>query len=98
LNAAAEGLQKFRRLRVKVRNVCFDHQTVALMREVLEDVWAGMSAHQQAGTPRSILAERILLAAADGERDPFHLRSHALALYPTVNDVGEQVRLMPPKS
>jgi len=81
---------------VKVRNVCFDHQTV--LREVLDEAWAGLSARQQAVPPRSILAERILLAAADGERDPFHLRSHALALYPTVNDVGEQVRLMPPKS
>jgi hypothetical protein len=44
--------------------------------------------------PSSILAERILLAAADGERDPFQLRLRALALYPTVNDVGEQVRLI----
>jgi hypothetical protein len=87
------GGNKFRRLAVKVRSICFDRQTVALMREVLEDAWAGLSARQQAGTPRSILAERILLAAADGVRDPFHLRAHALALHPTVNDVGQQVRL-----
>jgi hypothetical protein len=83
---------------MKARSVYFDRQTVALMREVLEDAWEGLSARQKAETPRSALAERILLAAADGERDPFYLRSHALALHPTVNDVGEHVRLMPPKS
>jgi hypothetical protein len=62
----------------EVINVSFDHATVINMRTELEDAWMGLPAHQQAMTNRSIMAARILRAAANGERDPVRLREHAL--------------------
>jgi hypothetical protein len=56
----------------------FDRDTVALLRTTLDRVWATLPATQQAVTSRSILAERILKAAAQGERDPERLRALAL--------------------
>jgi hypothetical protein len=57
----------------------FDANTIALLRLTLDRAWASLSASEQAVTSRSILAERILRAAAQGERDPDRLRSHALS-------------------
>jgi hypothetical protein len=56
----------------------FDRDTVALLRTTLDRAWASLPASQQAVTSRSILAERILKAAAQGERDPERLRAFAL--------------------
>jgi hypothetical protein len=56
----------------------FDHETVALLRTTLDRVWAGLPPSQQASMSRSVLAERILKAAAKGERDPDRLRVRAL--------------------
>jgi hypothetical protein len=50
--------------------VYFDPETVALLRTTLDRAWESLPASQQAVTSRSILAERILKAAAQGERDP----------------------------
>jgi hypothetical protein len=50
--------------------VYFDPETVALLRTTLDRTWASLPAEQQAVTCRPILAERILKAAAEGERDP----------------------------
>ena len=47
----------------------FDLQTVALLRETFEDAWASLRPEQRAMTPKSVLAERILKAAAQGERN-----------------------------
>jgi hypothetical protein len=47
----------------------FDPDTVALLRTTLDRAWASLSPRQQAVTSRSVLAERILKAAARGERD-----------------------------
>jgi hypothetical protein len=57
----------------------FDLDTVALLRDTLDDAWAGIPPMQQAGMLKTSLAERILAAAADGERDPDRLREAALA-------------------
>jgi hypothetical protein len=57
----------------------FDPDTVALLRTILDHAWADLPSAQRAVTSRSILAERILRAAARGERDPDRLRAHALA-------------------
>jgi hypothetical protein len=56
----------------------FDPETVALLRTILDHAWASLSPNQQARTSRSVMAERILQAAAKGERDPDRLRVCAL--------------------
>jgi hypothetical protein len=56
----------------------FDPDTVALLRTTLDHAWTSLKPGQQAATSRSILAERILRAAARGERDPDRLRALAV--------------------
>ena len=56
----------------------FDLDTVLLLRETLEDAWAYLPAQQRATMSKTLLAERILRAAAGGERDPERLRDAAL--------------------
>lgn len=58
--------------------VYFDLTTVALLRETLDDAWACLPPQQRATTSKTLLAERILKAAADGERDPERLVDAAL--------------------
>jgi hypothetical protein len=60
------------------RVVIFDPETVAMLREVLDDAWSCLPAGQSNVT-RSQLAERILKAAKAGERDPAKLRARAIA-------------------
>jgi hypothetical protein len=56
----------------------FDLETVALLREVLEDAWALLRPDQRATMLKTTLAERILSAAAQGERDRERLLDAAL--------------------
>lgn len=56
----------------------FDPNTVAMLREVLDDAWSRLPAGQT-NVNRSMLAERILEAAKAGERNPAKLRAHAIA-------------------
>jgi hypothetical protein len=56
----------------------FDLETVTLLRETLEDAWGCLRPAQQATMSRTILAERILNSAAQGERDREHLLDAAL--------------------
>ena len=58
--------------------VYFDLKTVALLREILEDAWASLPPTQRATVSRSLLAERILKTAAQGERDRERLLDAAL--------------------
>lgn len=58
------------------RNIPFDPETIALMRKVFEDACSRIPPRRPVA--RSILAERILKAAANGERDPVRLRTRAL--------------------
>jgi hypothetical protein len=60
--------------------VYFDPETVAILRETLDDAWACLRAEQQATMQKSALAERILKSAAQGERDRDRLRDAALDL------------------
>ena len=60
--------------------VYFDPETVALLRETLDDAWACLSPDLQATMQRTALAERILKSAARGERDRKRLRAAALDL------------------
>jgi hypothetical protein len=56
----------------------FDPETVALLREILDDAWACLAPEQQATMQKTALAERILKSAAQGERDRERLRDAAL--------------------
>ena len=57
----------------------YDSETIAVMRAVLEDSWASLRPDQQRTSLKTDLAQRILAAAANGERDPIRLRAEALA-------------------
>jgi hypothetical protein len=56
----------------------FDLETVSVLKETLEDAWACLRPEQRINMSRSLLAERILKAAAQGERDREQLRDAAL--------------------
>jgi hypothetical protein len=58
--------------------VYFDLETVALLREMLDNAWASLRGQQQATMLKTTLAERLLKSAAQGERDPARLRDAAL--------------------
>ena len=58
--------------------VHFDLKTVALLRDVLDEAWTCLPPQQQAMFSRTLLAERLLKSAANGERDPERLRVAAL--------------------
>jgi hypothetical protein len=62
------------------RDAFFDPETIAILKAVLDEAWSCLPAGQTNVT-RSLLAERILKAARDGERDPGRLRTHAMAQY-----------------
>ena len=56
----------------------FDLETVALLRETLDNAWACLRPQERATTSRSLLAEGILALAAEGERNPDRLIDAAL--------------------
>ena len=58
--------------------IYFDLETVALLRETLEDAWACLRPQERATTSRTELAEGILALAATGERNPDRLIDAAL--------------------
>ncbi len=58
---------------------CLNLNTVALLKDALDDAWASIGPEQKATMVRTLLAERILKSAAQGERDPVRLREAALA-------------------
>jgi hypothetical protein len=60
------------------QNSSFDGGTITFLRTVLEDTWDYLGPEQRASTSKSLLAERILRAAAQGERDPGRLRLTAI--------------------
>jgi hypothetical protein len=76
-----------------VRNVnggtIYDPETVELLSTVLDDTWACLLPEQQASVGKTLLAERLLRAAARGERDPQRLRARALfAVTPQTFNAG----------
>ena len=58
----------------------FDPETVALLRETLDDAWASLRPEQRARMSRTLLAEGIIKSATEGERDPERLRDAALEI------------------
>ena len=61
------------------RPAYFDLETVALLREVLDDAWTTLRPDQRATMLKTTLAERILASAAQGERDRERLLDAALS-------------------
>ena len=57
----------------------FDPETLELLKGCLDSAWSRLEPAQQARTSKVALAERILKAAADGERDPIRLQARALS-------------------
>jgi hypothetical protein len=58
--------------------VHFDDETVAMLREILDDAWACLRPAQRATMQKAAMAERILKSAAQGERDRERLLDAAL--------------------
>jgi hypothetical protein len=56
----------------------YDPDTLELLRSVLDDVWIELTVLQRNQLPRSTIADRLLRAAAAGERDRDVLRTCAL--------------------
>jgi hypothetical protein len=56
----------------------YDPETIDLLRTALEEAWGCLTPERQQSVLKTELAERILAAAALGERDPAKLRTHAL--------------------
>jgi hypothetical protein len=56
----------------------FDSETIALMKEALDDAWDRLPPKRQATLLKTTLAERILKSAAEGERNRERLRDAAL--------------------
>jgi hypothetical protein len=63
---------------IAIAGHAYDPETIELLRALLDEAWAKLSPLQQAEFPRSRIAEQLLNAAADGERDPDALRLRAL--------------------
>jgi hypothetical protein len=59
--------------------VYFDLETVAFLREILDDAWACLPSKQKATLAKSTIADRILTSAAQGERDRGRLIDAALS-------------------
>jgi hypothetical protein len=64
---------------------CYDPETIQVLRVALDEAWAALPEERRKTTEKSELAERILVAAAAGERDPDRLRRRAL-LRPSCGD------------
>ncbi|HJS62087.1 MAG TPA: hypothetical protein VJ800_10075 [Pseudolabrys sp.] len=56
----------------------FDPETIETMHVALDMAWATLKPAERTELKRVILAERILAATAQGERDPGKLRDRAL--------------------
>ena len=66
---------------VGTQRTSFDPETLSLLRQTLDEAWESLTPMQRAMTSRTLLAERILKSAANGERDPERLRNEALLLF-----------------
>ena len=52
--------------------------TLKILQSVLEDIWDSLRPEERARTTKTLVATRILKAAAQGERDPIRLRIEAM--------------------
>jgi hypothetical protein len=64
---------------VHTNHAVFDPETITVLRDTLESAWEHLTPDQRSSVSKTALAERMLTAAARGERDPVRLREHALS-------------------
>jgi hypothetical protein len=76
--------------------MAFDPDTLDVLRKALEGAWARLSFGQQALVSKAAFAERILNAAAAGERDPVKLQEYALGAHLSWNRPGGAVAILVP--
>ena len=62
----------------KTAGAHFDPETIAVLDGALSQAWASLQPHQQNEISKLALADRILKAAARGERNPSRLCAAAL--------------------
>ncbi len=67
----------------------YDPETLILLRTALDEAWALLPGHRKSDVEKSEMAQRILMQAADGVRDPVKLR--AAALIGAVDGSSEQL-------
>lgn len=58
-----------------------DAETIKMMELALNDVWDSLSLQQRAHSNKTRLASLILEVVAEGERDPFQLRTKAVTRF-----------------
>jgi hypothetical protein len=63
---------------VVIAMTAYSPETVELLRSVLDHAWASMKPDEKARSSKTLLAVRILEAAAAGERNPNRLLEQAL--------------------
>jgi hypothetical protein len=68
----------------------FDPETIELMRTALDEAWMALPPDTRAGLSKAFLAEGILRAAAQGERNPVRLRACALARIAVATEVARK--------
>lgn len=56
-----------------------DQKTLELLRRLPDEIWTELDPVRQARLSKAALAERMLLAVLNGERDPSQLRARALS-------------------
>jgi len=61
-----------------VGNTSFDPENLILLRAALAEAWSSLRPEQQELTSKSVVGQTILHLAAQGERDPVRLCTHAL--------------------
>jgi hypothetical protein len=60
-----------------------DPEALKLLQSVLDEAWASLSPDERAKTSKTLVASRLLAAAAAGERDPTRLRIEAITAVAT---------------
>lgn len=63
---------------MKTDGAAFDPETIELLLNSLDEAWSLLPPRERMRVSKATLAERILRAAANGERDPVRLRTRAL--------------------
>lgn len=58
-----------------------DAETIKMMELALNDVWDSLPLQQRAHSNKTRLASLILEVVAEGERDPFQLRTKAVTRF-----------------
>lgn len=61
-----------------MKGAAFDPEEILLLKNVLDDAVAHLAPADRTSAAQALLAHKILIQAAKGERDPIRLRTSAL--------------------